>query len=83
MEKAARYKALRTSLFFAEHQARHEQVPEAYKTTFGWIFDANKSALGAWDNFADWLRKGNGIYWIHGKPGAGESTLMSYILEQD
>lgn len=32
-------------------------------------------------NFMEWLEKGNGIYWITGKPGCGKSTLMKYITD--
>jgi hypothetical protein len=29
--------------------------------------------------FANWLEKEDGIFWIHGKPGCGKSTLMKFI----
>ncbi|KAK7959860.1 uncharacterized protein PG986_004714 [Apiospora aurea] len=34
-----------------------------------------------WDNLAVWLRHGNGVYWINGKPGSGKSTLMAHVFE--
>jgi hypothetical protein len=34
-----------------------------------------------WSNYAQWLREGEGIYWINGKAGSGKSTLMRYIVE--
>lgn len=36
-----------------------------------------------WDNFAVWLKTGQGIYWINGKAGSGKSTLMNYICQHD
>ena len=31
--------------------------------------------------FVDWLRCGEGIFWISGKAGSGKSTLMKYIVD--
>ena len=77
----ARRTAVLESLFFPDIKARQETVPGASKSTFEWIFDENKTALGSWNNFVNWLRNENGLYWIHGKPGAGKSTLMSFIFD--
>ncbi|TLS30325.1 hypothetical protein PpBr36_03822 [Pyricularia pennisetigena] len=33
-----------------------------------------------WDSLSDWLRSNKKVYWISGKPGAGKSTLIKYIL---
>lgn len=33
-----------------------------------------------WDSFGDWLRSDNTVYWISGKPGAGKTTLVKYLL---
>jgi hypothetical protein len=30
-------------------------------------------------SFVDWLRSGEDLFWISGKPGSGKSTLMDYI----
>ncbi|KAF4943280.1 hypothetical protein FGADI_13518 [Fusarium gaditjirri] len=37
---------------------------------------------GARANFVDWIRHGNGIFHISGKPGSGKSTLMKYLCRQ-
>lgn len=33
--------------------------------------------------FTNWLSHGNGIFHISGKPGAGKSTLMKFLVESD
>ncbi|KAF5692443.1 hypothetical protein FDENT_2965 [Fusarium denticulatum] len=38
---------------------------------------------GARDNFVDWIKHGNGIFHISGKPGSGKSTLMKYLCRQE
>jgi hypothetical protein len=64
---------LRDSLDFAERSQRYERIIQAHETTFDWIFE--KSDLG----LVSWLRKGNGTYWIQGKPGSGKSTVMKFL----
>ncbi|EHK42170.1 hypothetical protein TRIATDRAFT_146839, partial [Trichoderma atroviride IMI 206040] len=54
---------------------RYEQIPEAHKRTFEWIFDPRR-----WDNFTNWLRGSGSLYWITGKPGSGKSTLMKLLF---
>ena len=79
---SARKEAVLDSLVFPEYRARQEQVKDAYRTTFSWIFDTETKALGKWDNFANWLRSNDNMYWVYGKPGSGKSTLMSFILDE-
>jgi len=31
----------------------------------------------------DWLLRGEGVYWIRGKPGSGKSTLMKYLYKNE
>ncbi|PNP76022.1 hypothetical protein FNYG_10580 [Fusarium nygamai] len=38
---------------------------------------------GARDKFVDWIKHGNGIFHISGKPGSGKSTLMKYLCRQE
>lgn len=33
------------------------------------------------NSFHDWLKNGQQVYWISGKPGSGKSTLMNFIAE--
>lgn len=67
------------SLYYPEMQERQEKISEAHQQTFEWIFDRTGKGIRPWDDFVDWLEKGDGIYWIQGKAGAGRSTLMNYI----
>ena len=69
------------SLGFAAMQNRQEEVQQAYHTTFEWMFEEPKKEAEPlpWTNFVEWLRYGDGIYWINGKAGSGKSTLMKYI----
>ncbi|KAL1384551.1 hypothetical protein HDK64DRAFT_318196, partial [Phyllosticta capitalensis] len=59
------------------YSKRYDEVKEAHKRTFQWIFDSEE--LG----FSEWLEKQSGIYWITGKPGSGKSTLVKFIEEHD
>ncbi|KAF4499447.1 small s [Fusarium agapanthi] len=38
---------------------------------------------GARDKFVDWIKHGNGIFHISGKPGSGKSTLMKYLCRRE
>ena len=69
------------SLYFPEINARQEEIAEAHKSTFQWIFDNASQRYYRWDNFVQWLESGHGIYWISGKAGSGKSTLMNYICK--
>ncbi len=77
--------ALLNELEFATMEERREEIPEAHKTTFSWVFRDSETAEPSGNvvnagrprtNFAHWLRQGEKIYWIKGKAGSGKSTLM-------
>ena len=68
-------------LSFEGIYARECQIVEAYGTTFQWLFKADKAKSRLWNNFTEWLKSGNGIYWINGKAGSGKSTLVKYIAQ--
>ncbi|MCJ1431082.1 hypothetical protein MMC27_000432 [Xylographa pallens] len=72
---------IRDSLKFPTMQDRQEDIPEAHKDTFNWIFDDDQLETRVWDSFHNWLRTGDGIYWINGKAGSGKSTLMKYLYQ--
>ncbi|TGO60900.1 hypothetical protein BELL_1182g00010 [Botrytis elliptica] len=67
------------SLDFEAQNERYEGVCEAHKRTFEWIFQDSRAEDVQWDSFVDWLKTGDGLYWIQGKAGSGKSTLMKYI----
>ena len=69
------WKGILDALSFPEIKQRFEGIQEAYKKTFQWIFE------DASHGFVDWLRCGEGIFWISGKAGSGKSTLMKYIVD--
>lgn len=68
------------SLSFENMTHRHDDIPEAHRLTFEWIFDTS-DAVKPWSNFCTWLENGNGVYWINGKAGCGKSTLMKFIID--
>jgi hypothetical protein len=70
------------SLSFPTMADRIEEVAEAHAQTFQWLFEDGPEVTSPrnWSNFAEWLRHGNGIYWVNGKAASGKSTLMRYIL---
>ena len=76
-------KRLLESLWFNEIYSREENIVEAHRKTFEWIFDISDHAMGPWDNFIQWLESGYGTYWINGKAGSGKSTLMSFLCQDD
>lgn len=65
------------SLYFSGIKAIHHKIDRAHSTTFQWIFDSSKNSE---IRFNDWLRGDSGIFFVHGKPGSGKSTLMKYIF---
>jgi hypothetical protein len=67
------------SLYYSEIHERQEQISNAHKKTFDFIFDRTGQAVRPWGNFVEWLEKGAGVYWINGKAGSGKSTLMNYV----
>jgi hypothetical protein len=69
-------------LQFREIDDRFDEVDQAYKQTFEWIFETPVSSESLpWDDFSQFLRDPAATkpYWINGKAGSGKSTLMKYI----
>jgi hypothetical protein len=65
-------------LHFVMIEARHEKIEKAHADTYEWIFhDAMPD--GTKISFVQWLEQSNDIFWIHGKPGCGKSTLMKFV----
>ena len=78
-ETTKRRRTLRDSLAFAEMDVRYAAIKPACTETCEWIVEQQE--------YKEWLDAGklpthNGLLWIKGKPGAGKSTIMKYILDQ-
>ncbi|KAK4224249.1 hypothetical protein QBC38DRAFT_547850 [Podospora fimiseda] len=74
------------SLKYPGMNARKNQIAVSHALTFGWILDSNdKKNLEHHyvrsDNFLEWLKSENGLYWISGKPGSGKSTLVKFLVD--
>ena len=71
------------SLQYERMTARYEKIVEAHAKTFEWIYDESSlSQHGELQHrFQQWLKIGDGLFWITGKAGSGKSTLMKFIAE--
>ncbi|KAL8751638.1 MAG: hypothetical protein Q9199_006279 [Rusavskia elegans] len=69
---------LLNSFRYSEIHNRMNDVVESHADTFEWIFEQDTTR--PWDSFSNWLKEGNTIYWINGKPGSGKSTLMKFLV---
>jgi hypothetical protein len=79
-------------LHFHNMEDRSERISTAHAKTFEWIFHDPNSAqpkgqaeqkhgpVPVWASFTEWLRNGEGLYWITGKPGSGKSTFMKFLF---
>ncbi|KAI1337287.1 hypothetical protein F5Y15DRAFT_158196 [Xylariaceae sp. FL0016] len=74
---AKKQQRLLTSLNFKSIRRRELTIKKAHAETFKWLFSPPT------DDFAEWLRSGQGIYWICGKAGSGKSTLMRFLSQYD
>ena len=68
------------SLFLPKLEARYNRITKAHKSTFEWIYNTSTFTKQRENDFSRWLREGSESYWITGKPGAGKSTLMKFLL---
>ncbi|KAI0470737.1 hypothetical protein GGR56DRAFT_143317 [Xylariaceae sp. FL0804] len=76
-------KEILNSLSFEDRDVREESIPRPYEETYKWIFEPRTGTddTALWSDFTAWLQEpGNEIYWVTGKPGAGKSTLMKYVI---
>ncbi|KAF4632438.1 hypothetical protein G7Y89_g5698 [Cudoniella acicularis] len=69
-------------LDFRQRRDRHEDIAEAHKKTFEWLYQHAECYNKPWDNFLEWLQNGTGIYWVNGKAGSGKSTLMKFVDDE-
>ena len=82
-EKSRKCVHILESLQYKRMIARRENIVEAHAKTFKWIYDERPlSQHGELQHhFLQWLKNGNGLFWITGKAGSGKSTLMKFITE--
>ncbi len=68
-------------LGFRQMLHRLEEVPLAHQRTFEWVFHRSFSER-PWDSFVAYLEDDgySAPYWINGKAGAGKSSLMKFIV---
>jgi hypothetical protein len=74
-------KDIRNSLWISTLDDRFDDITEAHRRTFGWIYREPEFGARKWSNFDRWLRSGEGAYWINGKPGSGKSTLVKFLYQ--
>ncbi|KAF2757342.1 hypothetical protein EJ05DRAFT_386847 [Pseudovirgaria hyperparasitica] len=69
------------ALSFETHDLREEMIANHHISTFRWVL-SDSTEKAEWYHLPPWLRSNEKIYWIHGKPGSGKSTLMKYIANE-
>jgi predicted ATPase len=70
------------SLRFSAMNYRQEDICKSYQNTYKWVLkDTDHISHSPWSSLVQWLRSGNGVYWMNGKAGSGKSTLMRYVYE--
>ncbi|KAI9149984.1 hypothetical protein HJFPF1_09731 [Paramyrothecium foliicola] len=72
-------------LYFPQIFDRRDAITPAHQETFEWIFRTEDRPQARWDSFSKWVGSDTNdgkIYWIHGKPGSGKSTLMRFLDER-
>jgi hypothetical protein len=60
-----------------QRNERLEQIDKNADHTFDWAFEDPSIGLSSW------LLKGEGIFWISGKPGSGKSTMLKFVWNDD
>ncbi|KAH8880969.1 hypothetical protein GQ53DRAFT_812944 [Thozetella sp. PMI_491] len=75
-QKFAQESALLRSLEFDQMPVRHENIIDAHKTTLNWIFAESTAEAGGDVRITEWLRGGQGVFWVTGLPGSGSDALV-------
>ncbi|KAF2873771.1 hypothetical protein BDV95DRAFT_353084 [Massariosphaeria phaeospora] len=74
-------RAIKAGLYYSRLTDRFDDVVQAHRETFEWIYREPQKEQPSWSNFGKWLREENGVYWISGKAGSGKSTMMKFISQ--
>jgi hypothetical protein len=88
----AQHGRLRQSFEFPDMNSRRNAILDPQDASFERVFFSYTNVINrkcspetgeidvVWQSFVDWLRSHQPLFWIQGKPGAGKSTLMKYIV---
>jgi len=68
------------SLFKYSHNPRQFTISNEYQSTFHWIW---KREPDGGPGLLEWIESESALFWVAGKPGAGKSTLMKYVFNDD
>ncbi|KAI3400741.1 hypothetical protein diail_1950 [Diaporthe ilicicola] len=79
-QTVAKQQAILDTLTFESRPVRHAQIVTAHEKTFSWALKTDRGQARG-PCIGDWLKTGEGIFWVSGKPGSGKSTLMKYIAD--
>lgn len=71
------------SLDYEERPARHDNIAEAHKTTFGWGLNKVTNDSEKFASLRRWLPGLDGLFWVSGKLGSGKSTFMKFIADHE
>ncbi|KAF3806058.1 hypothetical protein GCG54_00004384 [Colletotrichum gloeosporioides] len=77
-----KHKGILDSLYYSQLEDREWAIHEAHGKTFEWIFEADSADDDVKKNsvnFIEWLKHGDGVFWVTGKAGSGKSTLMKFL----
>ncbi|KAL6817397.1 hypothetical protein V8C40DRAFT_281633 [Trichoderma camerunense] len=61
------------SLRVDERDERLQQIDKSAGCSFEWAFEDPSIGL------KNWLQKGDGLYWVSGRPASGKSTFMKFL----
>ncbi|KAI0185799.1 hypothetical protein EV127DRAFT_306135, partial [Xylaria flabelliformis] len=78
----AEEQAILKSLSFKTQPVRHASIPEACQKTFRWVYHLDGDNPTSATFVAKWLKSGDGVFWVSGKPGSGKSTFMKFIADE-
>ena len=72
-------------LKFSTMLNRGDDINDPFSQTYEWIMNPTMPGAGTRPRtgFVEWLENGEGLYWVSGRAGAGKSTLMKFLAEND
>lgn len=78
-------KRVHNRVWFRVMDDRLANVHPPHYSTLDWVLEQTdeKYPETTWDSLYEWLRNGQGLYWVSGKAGSGKSTLIKHIYRQD